>query len=259
MLRSIGLLLLATAGFAAASVITLQSGSTAGESVMVNGLNAIGGSGMNCSIGAPPATQACGSSNPSTTSFSAGTIDPLSDVTPSWASAPSGASWISFEDTGWNGTNAVNTVSDSGCSSGSTARAGNCQPNAEFFQTFTDTSMDLILSLTVWADDTAAVYLDGTLILSPGFMQGSTACSGGVVTCSGAGATYTSPSGLLTSGVTHTLEFDVYQTGGWTYGLLYNGTVTGWDAPPPVPEPATFALLGGGLTAIGLIRRKRIF
>ena len=35
--------------------------------------------------------------------------------------------------------------------------------------------------------------------------------------------------------------------------------LTGGDSPPTVPEPSTLALLGGGLAAMGVIRRRRGF
>lgn len=178
---------------------------------------------------------------------------------------PAGAEWVSFENTGWEfnsslplGGQAVitlpNHIPASGCPTGpasdfTSAQMAACGPNAIFYETFTDTQTNLMLSLTVWADDTAAVFLDGQSILSPNYSQSTTNCApGGSVTCTDGGSTYSSG---ITSG-THTLEFDVYQTGGWTYGLMYDGTVT---SPSPVPEPATYAPLAAGLIGIAAFRR----
>lgn len=266
MKRSIGLLLLigaASLGATSITTLTLLSGATPGESVLQNnGLNNGG--------------------NTASSTFTPGTIVNLTDLggvnydDANWANpsiyAP-GASWISFENTGEyfppsGPGQTVIEVPNAGCSANSTPGVGNCQPNAEFFQTFTDYSSDLSLTLTVWADDTAAVYLDGILILDPSFTQNSNGpCAspnnGETVTCSGSGTTITLsyltfPE--LASGVPQTLEFDVYQTGGATYGLMYDGTVTGLDLDPvSSPEPASFVLLGTGLAAFALLRGKRVF
>ena len=180
---------------------------------------------------------------------------------------PAGAEWISFENTGWEfnsslplGGEAVitlpNRIPPAGCPTGpasdfTAAQMSECGPNAIFFETFTDTQLNLMLSLTVWADDTAAVFLDGNPILSPNFSQGTTNCAPtGFVTCIGSGSTYSS---AISSG-THTLEFDVYQTGGNTYGLLYDGLVTGTSS---TPEPATYGSLAAGLIALFALRRTR--
>ena len=72
-------------------------------------------------------------------------------------------------------------------------------------------------------------------------------CSPGGVSCTDGGTTVD----FTTSPGTHTLAFDVYQTGAWTYGLMYDGSVT--DNYQTTPEPGSYLLLGLGLIAIGLI------
>lgn len=168
---------------------------------------------------------------------------------PAWAVDPGGAKWISFENTGW----CPNT--DTACITVPNATSL-ADPNAIFTQTFTDDLGTVLTgSITVWADDNAAVYLDGTLISpAPTLLQGSQHCAPStVITCTGDGTTID----FSTTPGTHTLTFDVYQTGGLTFGLLYDGSVS--DNGSPVPEPKTWIPLGLGLIALGSLRIKRLF
>lgn len=158
---------------------------------------------------------------------------------PAWTPDSDGAKWISFENTGYGGIVLPNAIPG--------------DPNAIFSQTFTDdagTSLDVMLR--VWADDTAAVYLDG-LLLAPAMYTQAANCSPGPITCTGAGDLID----FTTTPGTHTLTFDVYQTGLVTYGLMYAGTVTSVGGTSPVPEPSSFWLLGGALMVIGLYKIVR--
>ena len=197
------------AALAGASTITLQSGVSPGESNNMTGINYV-----------------------------------IPELEPAWCpDLPDGASWISFENTGWQ-------VVDSVASAVITLpNATPGDPNAIFYQTFTDTAgTELTGSITVWADDTAAVYLDGVELLAPNYTQQTGVnCSPGGVSCTDGGTTVD----FTTSPGTHTLAFDVYQTGAWTYGLMYDGSVT--DNYQTTPEPGSYLLLGLGLIAIGLI------
>ena len=59
---------------------------------------------------------------------------------------------------------------------------------------------------------------------------------------------------VVLSGIVNFTESLNRQGSGYTdYG---RATITG-DVDAPVPEPVTFALLGAGLLALGLLRRKR--
>ncbi len=211
MKSGIGLLVL-LGGFAHASVITLQSGVSSGESNNINGTDVI-----------------------------------LSDLNPNWAPDQDGAYWISYEDTGYSASApgySPNVLPNS---------VGENDPSAIFTQTFTDTNSALVLNFTVWADDGAVLYLNGTQLSSnANFNQvNGVYCSPTGITCDGPGTTFTED---LAPG-TYTLSVAVYQEGGGTYGVMYSGTVTDTF----VPEPGTYVLLSTGLIAIAALRFKRVF
>ena len=174
----------------------------------------------------------------------------LSNIEPEWTLPSGGADWISYENSGWSTVtnSAIMTVPDT--SSQNT-------PSAVFTQTFTDLTSLLNLSITVWADDSAVVFLDGTQISgNANFLQTpGIYCAPTGITCDGLGSTFTANN--LTAG-THTLTFDVYQIGGGSFGLMYSGTVTD-NSQSLAPEPGSYALLGMGLVALALFRVKRAF
>jgi hypothetical protein len=164
---------------------------------------------------------------------------------PDWApDREDGASWISFENTGWQ------VIGGVGSTVITLPNATPGVPNAIFYQTFTNPAgTSLSGTITVWADDTAGVYLDGMLLMAPDYSQEiGIHCAPSGITCTNQGTTID----FTTSPGTHTLSFDVYQTGGWTYGLMYDGSVTGES---PVLEPCTYMLVGTGLAALAWFRR----
>ena len=148
-----------------------------------------------------------------------------------------GATWISYANTGVGGdtlaplagTTSIFTVTE----------------------TF-EANIGYMLDLHVWADDTAAVFIDGISLFSPNFSQN--VCANGTIGCEP--DEFGSISYAFNSSGSHSLSFDVYQVGTGTnpnsnpFGLLYSGTLS------PVPEPSIVWLLGSGLVLIGLVRRK---
>jgi hypothetical protein len=112
------------------------------------------------------------------------------------------------------------------------------------------------LSLIVWADDTGGVRLDdgvgyipatnGTAAPNP--VQGTNCANGGLTCTAGGGSTFLIPLG----GLAHTIQFDIFQRGGGTFGFMYQGELT------PVPEPATLLLIGSTLATVGFVSRRRL-
>ena len=114
------------------------------------------------------------------------------------------------------------------------------------------------LSLIVWADDTGGVRLDnGATYLAatngtsaPNPVPGLHCADGGLTCTPGGGSTFL----IALGGLAHTLQFDVFQTGAFTYGFLYQGDL----ALAPIPEPATLLLVGSALAAVGVVSRRRL-
>jgi hypothetical protein len=150
------------------------------------------------------------------------------------------AVWISFADTGYNG-------SVFQPYQGTT-------PVVAVFDTFVTDPGNL--KLNVWADDTADVLLDGNFLMHAAFTQNT--CSGQPIGCEpqDAGSIVTP----ISAG-THTLEFLMYQVGTGTntstnpFGLLFTGTAPA-DPPASAPEPASGLLSGAALCCAVWIGRR---
>ncbi len=152
-----------------------------------------------------------------------------------WAIDPF-AKWVSFENTGRGGIMLPNTDLST--------------PTAIFYQDFTLTGGTGVTgSIQIWADDTATVKLDGVLLF-PANPTLEEHCAGGPIGCTPANSTniiFSAP------GLVHRLEFDVYQRGSDTFGLMYSGQVDS----TVIPEPATLSIACIGLAAFGLLRLTR--
>lgn len=246
MKRATVLMILFGAGSAIASTITLQSNGTTPESC--------------------ESSLVCEWNTGLTNTMTSNLALPDTPGTLAWAQPGDGAEWVSYADTGghWSGPGQTGTweVPDVAPNSGCTSLP--CTPTSEFFEQFTDNNSDVMLTLTVWADDDVAVYVISgdtkTLLIAPTFTAssigfcdapnptyalGASECANGEEIVN-----YSLPSG------TNTLEFDVYQQSGGTFGVMWDGTVT--DVAP-APEPASLLLLGTGIAALGILRRKRAF
>ena len=160
---------------------------------------------------------------------------------PGWAAPLSGSSWVSFGLTGDPSTHGFFVV-----------------PNGtivSFFDVFNISGTPSGGTITVMADDSATVILNGVTLMAEASMTGNT-----YATCSDFGigclvpVTINLPTSALQTG-SNTLEFDVAQRMGSSFGLDYSGYVTD---PVSTPEPSSAMLLGLGLlmVAVFVTRRK---
>ena len=164
-------------------------------------------------------------------------------ITPHSAWNPNGTGlWISYAATGVGGAvsppNVANPITMPGAN----------PPTAAFFLNFFLPYSSNSGRLWVWADDTARVYVDSTMLIDANPVQGS-ACANAPVSCTTVNGALLPLNGL-TQGA-HTLRFDVYQRGAGPFGLQYEGYIDS------VPEPATLVPLAGGLAALYWRRRRR--
>lgn len=148
---------------------------------------------------------------------------------PAWH-IPSAGQWISYADTGAGGV---------------VAPSSTAAPLFTVIETFT-TAYRSLLDLTVWADDTAQVWLNGVALNTANFTQGI--CAIGALGCQpGEGEAFS----VEVAAGQHLLAIDVYQVGASTTGTAYEGEVNA------IPLPATILLLAGGLAGLACLRRER--
>jgi hypothetical protein len=158
----------------------------------------------------------------------------------SWATALTGSSWVSFADTGNTSAPGFVTVANGTVVS--------------FFDTFNIAGTPTGGTLTVMADDSATVLLNGVNLMSEASSTGNT-----YATCSNFGigcvspTTITLPASVLLSG-SNTLEFEVAQRAGYSFGLDYIASITD---PSSVFEPASGLLVALGLVALSVVGLRR--
>ena len=162
-----------------------------------------------------------------------------------WQPSIGGAQWVSYTNSGVGGVG-VQNAGDFG--------ALDPVPTASFFISFLLPNAGNTGGVTVWADDTAAVYLvDNTAspLLLFAANTGATVnhCAPGPISCEPVNGGFVDLSGL-SSGI-HTLRIDGWQLGGQSFGVLYTGRIDS------VPEPGTLAFLLAGLASLGFYRRVR--
>jgi hypothetical protein len=149
---------------------------------------------------------------------------------PGWAAPLAGSSWVSFGLTGDPSTPGFFVV-----------------PNGtivSFLDVFNISGTPTGGTISVMADDSATVILNGVTLMAEGSMTGNT-----YATCSDFGigclvpTIINLPMSALQKG-SNTLEFDVAQRAGSSFGLDYSGSVS---ETVSTPEPASALLLGLGL------------
>jgi hypothetical protein len=176
-----------------------------------------------------PLNSAVNSGSTSTFNISPGTV---------WHSALNNSSWVSFN--------------------AGTGPTGNVvTPNGDYIYTTTfnlaAANLNDTGTLSVLADDTVSVFLNGALILQAAGPMGA---SNSYARCSDVGPNCINPLTFNFTGFTtglNTLTFDVKQVNLANEGLDFSGSI---DSPSAVPEPLPLALLGTGLVGlVGLSRR----
>jgi hypothetical protein len=177
------------------------------------------------------------------------------DVSPYMGLAPWTARWISFADTGVDGSIAPDAPN---------RNLGN--QTAVFSRTF-DVMNGGFFSLWVLADDTATVTLTGSngyysTLLSAYMGQVDPCAPGG--TGAGLGCVLADMGHVTVANLaagTYTMAINAFQTNGLTFGAQYVGQYS--PAPPPVPEltpvpePASLLLMTAGMGAVAVHRRLR--
>jgi hypothetical protein len=224
-LSGLGAVVMLTAAFASANTITIasQAGSATGDTIYT----ASTGSGTFAYLG------------------NIGTSFALSNVTPTWAAAIPGSTWVGISPTA--------------------GPSGTVNPQFGIYTFTVDLGTGLAGysgSIGILADDTASILLNGTL-LAPfgGGLDGH--CDSTGISCESV-TDVVLPASAFSAG-DNVLTFQVLQSGtgpaggtGDPSGLDFEGSIS--SGIPGIPEPSTLFLFGTGLigSAACLFHRKHI-
>jgi hypothetical protein len=202
-----------------------------------------------------------------------------------------GASWVSYDDTGWYGLEMAPPA-------GTPANPRGSSVIMSVFETFSFGELGGHLALSVWADDTAAVWLDGESLFAPNFdhpermnfpvvkrrvqalagrgkgrmrrlnpigMDMAGACAQGQIGCEPGEQREFSE---ILGGGEHEIRIDVYQVGlshqNNPFGVMYSGEALDNGGGlagvlgdvSPMPEPSSALLFAIGAAVIGFGRRS---
>jgi len=160
------------------------------------------------------------------------------DPHPVWTNIP-GAQWMSV----------------SGCTGSRWSDPGCEVPNMTWHQFYTHVLGGGQAVLTVAADDTLNLGLDGHRLYTAA--QGGIDLNG-LAACASIGVGCVTPTVLrfnIPAG-DHVLMFDVFQGGNAAFGLTFKLDVTATSTPTSVPEPASFGIAAAGLGLLAIFRLR---